>query len=595
MESDDVLGSYVVDKLKTKVRFGRTPDGGNQGSSKVEEYFSVKPNVYQEGSDSWVIGRPRPKDMLVTGPKALLAINAKQHHIILGNTRSEKGVSQIMWNVLRTQPGQSQVVFDPKGEAYMICAEALKKQGKRVVLLDPFRVINRRLGLHHIEDQCAYNPLFEIDPKGRDGPRQIGELADILIEKPKGGQNGGSEYWNKLTRNVCKALLAFALINKPPKALEIARQAASEGRTQFTPSEMKRIWSTCNLLYAANFAILDAKRRMKLIRMMRGLREQIRSYAKERNLRPIYPPVLRMIEAGAADAEHLLGDRADAEGMRSLLTMFTSSFGWVDTPEMVDDLCGFDFRFRFSQLKKQENLAVFVVVPDTALESHGAYLRMIVTCVINAITGNDWPDGVNPKRHAINVIMDECPLYGHLPALLRGFSLGRGYDMRLIVVAQNKTQLDEVYGANVTAALINNACTVLLGGADVETPEYFSRAFGEMYGFDEEEGEDEDDKVQVYTASEILKMTHASRKYGILYEGGRGPLIFEKRRYFDVLTPGVDFTQIFEHATLADQLLTRNADADLVALPRGFARQKGDSDDLIEHIAFDDQPLLERY
>ncbi len=598
---DDVLGAELVDKLVNRLHYGRTPDGGNMGTSDVEEDFTIKPSVYKSGTDSWIVGQPVLSDMPVATiaagtTDAELSINAKLHHVILGFTRGGKGAGQVIPNILRTQPGQSFVAFDPKAESYMVCAQALEKQGKRVVLIDPMRVVARRLGVDSVPHQCAYNPLGEINQDSPEASRMITELANVLIEKPKAG-SGGSEYWYRLTVNVTKALLAFALFYRPPATSKVVARMRDEERDEPTMDEKREIYHQANIMMAANFAILPRDTRETMIQWMLKIRDRIKQSAANHGHRPRFPRTLRMIEAGAADADHLLGSNSDKEGMRSLLTMLTSNFGWIDSPELEEDLRGLDFAFRFSDLKKEENIAVFVVIPDTALESHGAYLRMVFTAMLNSVCSTEWAKGVNPKRHMINVMFDECPVAGYMPALLRAFSLGYGYGVRIIAIGQNKTQFDDVYGPAVTAALLNNAVTVYLGGNDAETPEYFARILGEMFKHDEREDEDRDEKVQVFTPAEILRLVHPSRHLGIVIEGGRGAVIFRKRFYFDYMKAGVHYTQTFEHASLEDQLFSHGKDESLLSLPRGTTlSQEGDEDDEPEHFLFDgvdEMPLIE--
>ena len=67
----------------------------------------------------------------------------KGHALTFGRTRGGKGVSAII-PALLTYKG-SMVVIDPKGENAWITAQRRRDMGHRVVILDPWGEVNRRL------------------------------------------------------------------------------------------------------------------------------------------------------------------------------------------------------------------------------------------------------------------------------------------------------------------------------------------------------------------------------------------------------------------------------------------------------------------
>lgn len=601
------LGARLYQHGKNIFFRGTHPSGGEEGTSGVENLQGVWLNTY--GPGDWWLGRVHDWDLAATGSPFFLGHKTQQHVWILGSTRAGKGTGQIMYNLL-THVG-STVIVDPKGEGYLVAAEALKTKGKRVVLLDPMRHVAKRLGIKRTGDECGFNAMYDINPYDPQAPRQIAELAEILIEKPEGGESGGSQYWNKLTRNVASGLLAFSLVHRTPKVDEFMRhkehkgkvKAAAEGRRidgddlDYTDAEKRRICSMQNIVsFCANFASMTHEERMKIIALM------LTFESTQRKAGFPLPPVARMIKMGAQQAMTTLGPKAYAEGMGTLLSMMASSFMWVDSPTMERDLMALDFKFQMSMLKSEPDLVVFVVLPDTALQSHGAWLRMVITSAINAISSNDWaPEAIRRKEDGtvipINLILDEAPQYGHIPALERLFSIGAGQGARAVVISQNKPQIDKVYGPQTAASLIGNSSQVLMAGGDNETAEYFSTKAGKTYQKNERTGERSDDKVPVWGVDEVWKVVHPAQGCLTYWEGGRGPMRVRICHYFDEknsgLKAGVDYTQHIEHATLDDQLLKRGAPGSLASLPKGFERtgsskEESANEPVTEHIMLSD-------
>jgi type IV secretory pathway TraG/TraD family ATPase VirD4 len=555
----------------------------------VEEWFSLIPNKHNPESDAFVLGRPYLEDRAVVG-NSFLAHNAQVHMTIFGPTRSAKGAGALIYNILRTQPGQSQFVVDPKGEIVSITGDALRKQGKEVVLIDPFNLVAKREGFSRMPYQVGFNPIFEIDPFSNDAPQKIAELAEILIEKPKGGASGGSEYWHGMTVIAVSGLLAYALAKRSIHFDRINTQMRTEGRAEYTADELRKLYATRNLLAAAYFPTLSSDQVSARVACMENFKQDIKHEAAKRGARPLFPTVTKMICDGGAACRQLVGKNADKEAVRSLFTMIQKNFRWMDTPSMINDLTGLDFAFSMSHFKSKENMAVFVVVPDTALQSHAGFLRMVVTSAINAVMGNDWPDGVNPKRHKINMYFDEVAHYGNIPAMLRLYGLGAGYGARAFMIAQDVPQLIETYGKNVTDSIIENSCSLLMGAGGPATAGYFSRFFGQTWARQKESGEETDEKVDVLSAAEIMRLLHPSRENFLYVEPGRGPVIGKKMFYHRELKSGVDFRQHFTFVGEDDQILSRGADPDLVAVPRGFGRDSfADSDsDEPEQLAFEE-------
>ena len=70
----------------------------------------------------------------------LIAIPPKRHCLSVAPTRSGKGVSLIIPNLLQYRG--SSIVIDPKGENAWITAPARRAMGQKVFILDPWGAVN---------------------------------------------------------------------------------------------------------------------------------------------------------------------------------------------------------------------------------------------------------------------------------------------------------------------------------------------------------------------------------------------------------------------------------------------------------------------
>ena len=103
--------------------------------------------------------------------KTLLRTTTDKHLLTLAPTRSGKGVSAIIPNLLTYQG--SVFVIDPKGENAAITARQREALGQAVHVLDPW-------GITPIPTS-ALNPLDWLDPNGEDIAEDAAMLADALV------------------------------------------------------------------------------------------------------------------------------------------------------------------------------------------------------------------------------------------------------------------------------------------------------------------------------------------------------------------------------------------------------------------------------
>ncbi|MGI9484998.1 MAG: type IV secretory system conjugative DNA transfer family protein [Geminicoccaceae bacterium] len=397
------LGGYLWKTAAAWFLSGAVPKGGEEGTARIGKFQNTWPLDHDQDAGDWFLGRVVPRDSIASlFHQKMIAhkAKAKQHLWILKPTRGGKGIYQIMPNILM-HPG-STILIDPKGEGYDVAAEALKAKGYNVVLLDPLRRCALRRGVDRTGDECEFNPLFEINPYDVQASRQLEELAEILIEAPPGAQHAGAQYWTDQARIVCAGLLGFSLIYRSKEAAAILKRAAGEARArlgrkqigprdlQLTVSDRRNVLAHHNIVsFCADFASKDADNLALIVQEMAEFKECFAASGD-----PL-PEITDTIVAGGRQAQTLLGKGSYAEGRATLMSMFAKSFKWVRGKTLKRDLTGLDFKFRMSDVRTKERTAIFLVLPESALTSHGAWLRMVITSAINTISEVDWAPGIN--------------------------------------------------------------------------------------------------------------------------------------------------------------------------------------------------------
>ncbi len=104
-------------------------------------------------------------------PKQLVRLTQAVHTAVFAPTGAGKGVSCVVPFVL-TCP-DSMVIYDVKGEIAILTAQARRKMGHRVVVIDPYKVTT--------QEPDSFNPLDFIDKDSETALDDIRDLAAALV------------------------------------------------------------------------------------------------------------------------------------------------------------------------------------------------------------------------------------------------------------------------------------------------------------------------------------------------------------------------------------------------------------------------------
>jgi len=106
-----------------------------------------------------------------TPPKPLVNLSRAVHTAVFAPTGVGKGVSCVVPFLLSCR--DSCVVVDFKGENYKLTADARRRMGHKVIVLDPFRLVTG--------EPDSFNPLSHIDRDARTALDDCRDLAEALV------------------------------------------------------------------------------------------------------------------------------------------------------------------------------------------------------------------------------------------------------------------------------------------------------------------------------------------------------------------------------------------------------------------------------
>jgi type IV secretion system protein VirD4 len=251
----------------------------------------------------------------------------RQHMISIAPTRSGKGVSLIIPNLL-TYLG-SVLVVDPKGENAWITASRRRALGQKTFILDPWGEVNRQYGSFAgaPETLAHFNPLAILDPESDEYVDDITSLADALIIS----EGTKEPHWDDSARELVAGLMAFVVENPEYKA------------------------------HASLGLVRD---------FLSGSAEQIRA-------------IVDAAQKQDGIAKRKLGRfKGDTDEISGIMSNALTQTGFLDNPTLKRNLEFSDFNF---EDLCGGNVSIYLVLPVDKLKTYARWLRLMVTVGLRAV------------------------------------------------------------------------------------------------------------------------------------------------------------------------------------------------------------------
>lgn len=314
-----------------------------------------------------------------TAPDTLKPIlhDAQGHFMTFAPTGSGKGVSAVIPNLLHYDGPV--IVIDPKGENYAVTHRRREEMGHKIVCLDPFDVI--------ADDRpsARLNPLDLIERNSPNAAEDARMLAEALSYQTYGNRD---PFWHVRGKQLLAGLILHVATARPPVLRNLGEVHyllnQSDEDFQFTLKEM-------------------AKSRVEAVRQTVGI-------------------VSNSAEKMSA----------------SIQAMSQANLGFLNGVQVKDATSGTGFNL--DAVTRGDPVSIYLLIPPEKLESHGALLRIWISCLIKLILRRREKVEKNTL-----FILDEAAQLGHFPPLRQAITLLRGYGLQTWSFWQDLSQLKRLY------------------------------------------------------------------------------------------------------------------------------------------------------
>lgn len=407
-----------------------------------------------------------------------LTYGGYQFVILAAPTRSGKGVGIVVPNCLNYS--DSLVVLDIKGENFDITSGFRAKHGQKVYLFAPFD----EAGVTH-----RYNPLEYISD---DPAQRLGDIDAIGTALYSGG-NQNDKFWSENAKDLFRGLCLFVLERKDlPKTFgEILRQASGKGKPlkEYIFEELKKAQDTGH---------------------------------------PFSNTCIDCLNRVLSNSENTLAGIVATFGTPLLIFQNPR----VDLATSAND---FDLRE-----VRRERMSIYFKMPPNKLKEGSVLVNLFFDQLLNLNT-RVLPSQDKTLKQQCLVLLDEMTSIGKVAMIAQAVSYMAGYNMRLLTIIQNKSQLEDVYGkAGALTLLSNHALMVMY--APSPTVQSDAQEYSEMLGYETVKSRSRTSSMQSSSTStsdqrRALMLPQEIRELGqtreIVSLENCKPILCDKIRYYE--------------------------------------------------------------
>ncbi len=409
--------------------------------------------------------------------------NEPGHILTVAGTRGGKGVNLIIPNLLSIGTFQgSFVVVDPKGEIAAITADAQRRKGRKVVILNPWDLLSEQIGASH-----EYNPLdlLKMDLFNLSDDVQL--IAETIVPA---NSSGDEDHFNNRARSIISGLLLHLV---------------TTDTIQDNERHLGTLWQWLRLS-SEDWDKL-------LVSMANNQNENAGD----------------MVEAAAFEILALM-----EKGEKEYTSVMSTAQKWTDflkSPALRKSLKSTK-DFKSSDLTDGKT-TVYIIIPADRLKTHYQWLRLLVSSLMRSVVRNPDKD--------VCFLLDEFYALGYLSEIEVALGSYAGYGIHIWAILQNLVQLNDQYGRNWENFISSCAVKHFFNISDNFTAEYVSKMLGEVsypvYGTA---------GLETVTARPMVKIDELRRFssdtiYTII--NNLYPAQFKKRPYYEIpfLQLGIDY------------------------------------------------------
>jgi len=388
----------------------------NLGSSNWNTFNGWEWEITLNGYN-FLIGRPLEADLSTNVHGRFLGAVTTRHLLSVAPTRSGKGVSLIIPNLLLYRGAT--IVIDPKGENAWITAEYRRTLGQKTIILDPWSEVNRRYGAKagEFETVARFNPLSILDPVSEHYAEDVGYLADAVIIN-----QGKDPHWDDSARELVAGLMAY-VVEHPD-----FREEASLPLVRLLLS--KPVADICALAQDARQFGPESVAARKLGRFVVASKE-----------------------------------------MASIISTALTQTAFLDSKTLAANMGASDFSFE--DLLTDQGVTIYLVLPIDKLQTFGRWLRLMVSIGIRTVARN-----TRKLPLPVLFMLDEFGTIGRLSAVEQAYGLMAGLQMIIWAFVQDLVQLRRDYPDSWETFIGNSEAVTFFCIMDQFTCEHVSKMLG---------------------------------------------------------------------------------------------------------------------
>lgn len=310
---------------------------------------------------------------------------------------------------------RSMVVTDPKGEIFALTSKIKEKQGYKVFVLN----------FEDMDCSMRYNPLSYVETT-----RDSLSISEIIVSAEN--DKGKKDIWYITQKNLLSSLILYFKYEMPPEKCSIPGILEFLSETDMEEDEDTGIGPLDEVFY---------------------------SLPSEHPARKAY---------------QLTFAKTKSKMRASVFVSLTATLS-----NYLDNEVGYfmgDSDFIFDEIGKRKSILYMITPPID--KSWNPLINLAYTQLFDRI--------YKVAKHNGRVLpiplllwLDELPNIGKLEQLQDVTATGRGYGIGTILIVQNITQMQEIYGEKNTESLIGNCATkICLGNCNSTTNEFFSKLCG---------------------------------------------------------------------------------------------------------------------
>ena len=418
------------------------------GSARFSNFSEIKKNFSKEN-----INHIKKAGFPVFFSKDLKTIyfdRETPHYVYLGSTGSGKSVTAVIPTcsfIANAKIKKSVFITDPKGEIFQKTSKMFQNNGYRIITID-FRNPEKSNKINILEPIIKeYEKYIEYE-----------KLSKSDIEKEK-------EYNNL-------AMSSLAETNRLISSLAtMVMQEKIEQKDPFWNNSAK------NLLEGLIGFFLEEYKEGKITRdkiTMTSIRKFQNSSMEEMNLRK-FKDYINQKEYGSKSKDALVSILSASDNtFKSITAVFGEKMNLFDDINVANVTSSSDFDFN---ILGKEPVALYVIVPDED-KTYFTLVTIIVGLLYRELV--KLANGNDEKKLPLEIdfILDEfanCPPLADIEAIV---SVARSRGMHFHFFIQSFSQLDNVYGKDVSQIILDNCGLVYLKTNTQETAEAISKRLG---------------------------------------------------------------------------------------------------------------------